>query len=152
MCALHSYLLTLRGDLPQFNANFKKAEDEDDNSGMLKAFIEVASCMHQVIKPNADSSGPEIKTDLNPADLSCTCKGFRKMGLCSHVISITAEFIPGEYDRSHLEHLLERVSTKIRGAHGPKKTAAGRQFQPDDVDDNESEEDDEWEDVDLDMD
>ena len=40
----------------------------------------------------------------------------------------------------------------IRGAHRPKKTASGGQFQPDDVDDNESEEDDEWEDVDLDMD
>ena len=70
----------------------------------------------------------------------------------SHIIAITAEFIPGKYDRSHLEHLLERVSDKIRGAHRPKKTASGTQVQPDDVDDQEMEDDDHWEDLDLDMD
>ena len=141
----------MSGDLPHGD-DFKEAEEKGDNEEMLKAFIETASCMHQLIHPNADSSGPEIKTDLNPADLSCTCKGCRKMGLCSHIIAITAEFIPGKYDRSHLEHLLERVSDKIRGAHRPKKTASGTQVQPDDVDDQEMEDDDHWEDLDLDMD
>ena len=149
MC--YSYLLTLRGSLPRHDKAFTEANDKGDNEGMLKAFIACASGMHQVLLPSPDSEGPEITTPLNPADLGCTCKGFRKIGLCSHVIAITAEFIVGEYDRSYLESLLERVSEKTRGAHRPKKVAPGNQVQPNDNDD-ESEEEYDWEDQDLDMD
>ena len=91
MC--YSYLLTLRGSLPRYDKAFTEANDKGDNEGMLKAFIACASGMHQVLLPSPDSQGPEITTPLNPADLGCTCKGFRKIGLCSHVITITAEFI-----------------------------------------------------------
>ena len=149
MC--HSYLLTLRGSLPRYNKAYTEADDKGDNEGVLKAFIECASGMHQVLLPSPGSEGPEIGTSLNPADLACTCKGFRKIGLCSHVIAVTAEFIIGEYDRSYLESLLERVSEKTRGAHSrPKKVAPGNQVQPDELDD-ESEEEAGWEDQDLDM-
>ena len=149
MC--HSYLLTLRGSLPRYNKAYTEADDKGDNEGVLKAFIECASGMHQVLLPSPGSEGPEIETPLNPADLACTCKGFRKIGLCSHVIAITAEFIVGEYDRSYLESLLERVSEKTRGAHSrPKKVAPGNQVQPDELDD-ESDEEADWEDQDLDM-
>ena len=152
MC--HSYLLTLRGSLPRYNKAYNEADDKEDNEGVLKAFIECASGMHQVLLPSPESEGPEIGTPLNPADLACTCKGFRKIGLCSHVIAITAEFIIGEYDRSYLESLLERVSEKTRGAHRPKKVAPGNQVQPDDNDDESDDESDgeaDWEDQDLDM-
>ena len=149
MC--HSYLFTLRGSLPRYNKAYNEADDKGDDEGVLKAFIECASGMHQVLLPSPESEGPEIGTPLNPADLACTCKGFRKIGLCSHVIAITAEFIIGEYDRSYLESLLERVSEKTRGAHSrPKKVAPGNQIQPDELDD-ESEEEAGWEDQDLDM-
>ena len=78
---------------------------------------------------------------LHVHNLTCTCKGYRRVGICAHVVAITALFIPGEYDREYLKTLADKLTTTKRKAHRPKNVVAGNRIQPH----GDSEEDEEEE-------
>ena len=98
---------------------------------------------HVMIITNPDPSqlGNCAKSSLNPAFLTCTCKGYRRVGICAHVVAIIALFIPGEYDREYLKTLADKLTTTKRKAHRPKNVVAGNRIQPH----GDSEEDEEEE-------
>ena len=62
---------------------------------------------------------------FNPAELICTCKGFKISSNCSHEVAVTALFIsdaqcvPGRtsFDKTYLENLVEKVAQVTRAAH-----------------------------------
>ena len=86
--------------------------------------------MHCVLtrKPDMVIEGDFPACKLNPAHLTCTCKGFRMRALCAHVIVITALYITDamcigdatSYDKTYLELLCEKLSTTKPASHRPK--------------------------------
>ena len=146
------YIKTLKGRVPDQAPRYKNA-DEDDAKEQLLAVIEVTESMHSVVCPTTvDEDWCSL---WNPAGLSCSCKGFRMCGLCSHVLAVTVwlDKTVG-FDRAYLESLLEKLCEKSkRAAHRPSKTAAADRIQPHgDSESKESSVDDEEEDLDADLD
>jgi hypothetical protein len=104
----------------------------------------------------ARSLGNFVSSVLNPAELVCTCKGFRMVSNCSHEVAVTALYIPDadcvpgktSYDKAYLETLVEKVSAVSRASHRPRKIVGGAHIQPrdDTVEDDDDEEDEEDED------
>ena len=90
---------------------------------------------------------------MNPAALVCTCKGYRMIGLCSHVMTVTATYILDKechgggktYDQEDLEQLV----TKKRTSHRPHAVVGGAHIQPHGDSEDESEPGDEDLDEDL---
>ena len=144
------YKEVLNGRDPKYYRAFNDAEP--DSKEALLAWIEVAQSMHSVFVQGKGPTGMYISSMLNPAELVCTCKGFKVSSNCSHTIAITALFVtdamcvPGKksYDNAYLETLLEKVSAVTRAAHRPRKTVGGSHIQPtDDTRGDEEEDDDE---------
>jgi hypothetical protein len=84
--------------------------------------------------------GNFISSELNPAELICTCKGYKVSSNCSHTIAVTALFITDaqcvsgwkSFDRGYLEILLEKVARRTIRAHRPRNIVAGTRIQPTD--------------------
>ena len=110
--------------------------------------------------PGARSLGQHISSALNPAELVCTCKGFRMVSKCSHEVAVTALYItdaacvPGKtsFDKTYLETLVEKVSAVSRASHRPRNTVGGAHIQPrdDTVEDDEDGDDVPWDSEDVD--
>lgn len=125
----------------------------------LIALLEVCQSMHMVMPRGDGPTGTYISSKLNPAELVCTCKGFKVSSNCSHEVSVTAlyltdaECVPGKtsFDREYLETLLEKVSTVTRRASRPRNTVPGNRIQPtDDTVEAGDNEEDEGEEEDVD--
>jgi hypothetical protein len=126
---------------------------ETGSKEQLLALIDICQSMHMVMLRGDRPLGMFISSLLNPAELVCTCKGFRMTSTCSHIVAITALHItdamcvPGKtsYDQTYLEALVEKVSAVSRASHRPRNTAGGSHIQPrDDTvedDDDKKEED-----------
>ena len=56
----------------------------------LLALIDICQSMHMVMLRGPRRPGRFIISLLNPAELVCTCKGFRMTSNCSHEIAIAA--------------------------------------------------------------
>ena len=122
---MHKYNAACRGEAPA-------AKEGDTTKQRLLNLIDICQSCHLVLYSNVDAADyPTSK--LNPANLSCTCKGFRMIGLCSHVICVTAVFVPEEYTSEYLQKLAAKLVEKPkRKAHRPKKTVGGTRIQPED--------------------
>ena len=119
----------------------------------LLALIDICQSMHSIMVRGSRPLGTFVSSLLNPAELVCTCKGFRMTSTCAHIVAITALFItdamcvPGKtsFDQTYLETLVEKVSAVSRASHRPRNTVGGSHIQPRDdtvEDDEDSEEDD----------
>ena len=106
--------------------HYKAFKDADGGSkAELEALIEVCQSMHLVMPLNGSAPGSFISSELNPAELICTCKGFKISSNCSHEVAVTALFIsdaqcvPGRtsFDKTYLENLVEKVAQVTRAAH-----------------------------------
>jgi hypothetical protein len=157
-CSLlpQDYMLTLNGEGPVHYKAFKDADGGSKEE--LEALIEVCQSMHLVMPLNGNAPGSFISSELNPAELICTCKGFKVSSNCSHEVAVTALFIsdaqcvPGRtsFDKTYLENLVEKVArVTFRAGHRPRNTVAGTRIQPRD-DTVEEEGDGEESDEDLD--
>jgi hypothetical protein len=126
----------------------------------LEALIEVCQSMHLVMPLNGNAPGSFISSELNPAELICTCKGYKVSSNCSHTIAVTALFITDaqcvsgwkSFDRGYLETLLEKVARRTRAAHRRqgRNIVAGTRIQPTDDTVEEEGDGEESEDEDLD--
>ena len=113
--------------------------------------------MHRITHLPSVVAFPACK--LNPAALSCTCKGFRMISLCSHVIATTCEYIVdadcqptfSSYSRDMLDMMLQKLVNIKPAAHRPRATLGGTRIQPN-TDEVPDEEEDEEEDIDSDYD
>ena len=122
---VHKYNAACRGEAPA-------AEEGDTTKQRLLNLIDICQSCHLVLYSNVDAADYPT-SELNPANLSCTCKGFRMIGLCSHVICVTAVFVPEEYTSEYLQKLAAKLVEKPkRKAHRPKKTVGGTRIQPED--------------------
>eukprot|EP00966_Prymnesium_polylepis_P084095 1946501-Prymnesium_polylepis.2 len=54
----------------------------------LQSFIEVADALH-VVEYGEDAGRDAPPSELNPDALVCNCKGFRHVGICSHVMAVS---------------------------------------------------------------
>ena len=143
------YLRTIIGEDPPMD-DFSSDDDAMTMDGKgqfasekkLAETVKVCQSMHMVLPPAPGDDGTSacFECELNPAKLTCTCKGFRMIGLCSHVIVVTALYIPNMYSLDYIENLVETIATK-RAPQRPKKARKGSQMQPDS--DNDEEADDE---------
>jgi len=110
--------------------------------------------------PGPRALGQHISSALNPAELVCTCKGFRMVSNCSHEVAVTALYITDaacvagktSFDKTYLETLVEKVSAVSRASHRPRNTVGGAHIQPrdDTVEDDEDEDDLPWDSDDVD--
>ena len=72
---------------------------------------------------------------VNPMRLVCTCKGYRKIGICGHVIAVNHRC-----NKLNIKLELERMEKKRKAGSGPRKQATGRrQMQPESSSDEASE-------------
>ena len=149
-------MLTLNGEGPVHYKAFKDADGGSKEE--LEALIEVCQSMHLVMPLNGNAPGSFISSELNPAELICTCKGFKVSSNCSHEVAVTALFIsdaqcvPGRtsFDKTYLENLVEKVARVTYRATGTRRhVVAGNRIQPRD-DTVEEEGDGEESDEDLD--
>lgn len=154
---VRDYILTLAGDVPR---NDKAFLDGTSGKECLIALIDICQAMHCVLtrKPDMVIEGDFPACKLNPAHLTCTCKGFRMRALCAHVIVITALYITDamcigdatSYDKTYLELLCEKLSTTKPASHRPKNTVGGAHIQPHGDSDEQSENGSSGDDEDLD--
>ena len=70
----------------------RPAPDATTVKEKLLALIDICQSMH-VVMPQGDGANGFPVSRMNPACLVCTCKGFRMIGLCSHVIAATATYV-----------------------------------------------------------
>ena len=105
----------------------------------LCALINVCQAMHVIyMRQEGDALGMYPASLLNPAELCCTCKGFRVSCNCSHTVAVTAMYlkeehcVPGRrpFDAAFLEALLEKLPTTRRRSHRPLGIRPGNRFQP----------------------
>lgn len=149
---IKDYRDTLKGTPPSRYSDYVDAEAGSKEE--LLALIDICQSMHMVMPRGARPAGRFIASLLNPAELVCTCKGYRMTSNCAHEVAITACFITDamcvagktSFDKTYLKTLLEKVSTVSRASHRPRNTVGGSHIQPrDDVveDDDVNEEDEE---------
>jgi hypothetical protein len=132
-------------------SQMKEYVEAVDLRAELVALIQLCQSMHYILVPTdkaleqAGDNMPDV--EMNPCKLMCTCKGFRMIGLCSHTMALTCRLDNG-YNQAFLESLLQKLVTKKRAKHRPKKTVGGKHKQPhgdsssDDSDHNDDYEDD----------
>ena len=65
----------------------------------LQSFIDVADALH-VVEYAEDAGRDAPPSELNPANLVCNCKGFRRVGICSHAMAVN--HLLGELDVARL--------------------------------------------------
>ena len=128
------FVKTLKGELPEKDKDFLEASSVMDE---VKALIDVCQSMHCIMPFTEGTSTPIC--DLNPAQLCCTCKGFRMQALCAHVIAVTADYVTDDmcrdgaasYDATHLEKLVAKLAEKgKRASHRPRNVVGGAHIQP----------------------
>lgn len=142
-----NYLRTIRGRPP---SSFEDYVEGTTNKELLMALISVCQSMHMVMKLHTDGSHGVAVCKLNPLGLSCTCKGYRMVGICAHVIAVTCIRCDEEsYNEAFLDNLLAQLVKKKKASHRPRKTARARQKQPHGDSDSDEVEPEEW-DNDLD--
>ena len=133
-------------------------EADSGSKEELEALCDVCQSMHMVMSLGKGfPPGSFISSELNPAELICTCKGYKISSNCSHTVAVTALFITDaqcvqgrrSFDRYYLEQLLEKVARRTVRAHRPRNIVAGTRIQPTD-DTVEEEGDGEESDDDLD--
>ena len=149
--------MALEGEEPK---HYKPYWDADSGSKEeLVALCDVCQSMHMVMSLGKGfPPGNFISSELNPAELICTCKGYKVSSNCSHTIAVTALFITDaqcvsgwkSFDRGYLEILLEKVARRTRAAHRPRNIVAGTRIQPTDDTVEEEGDGEESEDEDLD--
>jgi hypothetical protein len=149
--------LALEGEEPR---HYKPYYDADSGSKEeLVALCDVCQSMHMVMSLGKGfPPGNFISSELNPAELICTCKGYKVSSNCSHTIAVTALFITDaqcvsgwkSFDRGYLETLLEKVARRTRAVHRPRNIVAGTRIQPTDDTVEEEGDGEESEDEDLD--
>ena len=107
----------MKGAEPTLDTDYNAAKGHKKK---LSALIEVCQSMHMVTMPTGNTDGDRgtlISSPLNPAELVCTCKGYRQTSNCAHQIAINALYVKDNqcisdydnYDRSQLEAMLEKV-------------------------------------------
>ena len=104
----------------------------------LLTLIDICQSMHMVMLRGERPLGFHISSLLNPAELVCTCKGFRMISNCAHEVAITALYVtdamcvPGKtsFDQTYLETLIEKVSAVSRASHRPRNVVGGSHIQP----------------------
>ena len=150
--------MTLEGQEPKY---YKPYYDADSGSKEeLVALCDVCQSMHMVMSLGKGfPPGNFISSELNPAELICTCKGYKVSSNCSHTIAVTALFITDaqcvsgwkSFDRGYLEILLEKVARRTFRANGTRRRiVAGTRIQPTDDTVEEEGDGEESEDEDLD--
>ena len=148
--------MTLEGQEPKYYKPYCEADSGSKEE--LEALIDVCQSMHMVMSLGKGfPPGSFISSELNPAELICTCKGYKVSSNCSHTIAVTALFITDaqcvrgwrSLDKVYLETLLEKVPRRTVRAHRPRNIVAGTRIQPTD-DTVEEEGDGEESDEDLD--
>ena len=148
--------MTLQGEEPKYYTAYKEADSGSKEE--LEALCDVCQSMHMVMSLGKGfPPGSFISSELNPAELICTCKGYKISSNCSHTVAVTALFITDaqcvrgrrSFDRYYLEQLLEKVARGTVRAHRPRNIVAGTRIQPTD-DTVEEEGDGEESDEDLD--
>ena len=148
--------MTLHGEEPKYYTAYWEADSGSKEE--LEAVCDVCQSMHMVMSLGKGfPPGSFISSELNPAELICTCKGFKVSSNCSHTVAVTALFITDaqcvrgwrSFDRYYLEQLLEKVARRTHRAHRPRNIVAGTRIQPTD-DTVEEEGDGEESDDDLD--
>jgi|TARA_B110000027_G_C16027444_1_gene259222 hypothetical protein len=105
----------------------------------LMSCIKICQSMHAVFNV---PSGIYPPCDLNPLHLICTCKGFRKTSICSHIVAVTV-FQEDEdgYDEAYLDSLLKKLCEKPkRASHRPNAVVGGARIQPHGDSDSDSDE------------
>ena len=145
---------TLLGDEPSRSKAYKDAESLEEQ---LNVLIRICTSQFYVLVAGENATYMPTNEQLNPANLSCVCKGYRGFGICSHVIMCNT-LHPDGYQIAYLKGLFERLCEKPkRAAHGPKRTRGGTSIQPQgdsasesDEDEEPKEFDDQFEDLDLD--
>ena len=126
---IFSYYRCLQGLPPEKFKGYMEAEEVEDE---LKATIKICLSMHMVLLPIKSGGIPLIQSELNRADLSCTCKGFRLKGLCSHVVAVTVAWgLDEEFGMDELDSYLRHVSDRRMRSHRPKQARRGNQIQGD---------------------
>jgi hypothetical protein len=151
------YKLTLQGEEPKYYTAYKEADSGSKEE--LEALCDVCQSMHMVMSLGKGfPPGSFISSELNPAELICTCKGYKISSNCSHTVAVTALFITDaqcvrgrrSFDRYYLEQLLEKVVRRTFRTNGTRRPiVAGTRIQPTD-DTVEEEGDGEESDEDLD--
>lgn len=129
--------MTLHGEEPKYYTAYWEADSGSKEE--LEAVCDVCQSMHMVMSLGKGfPPGSFISSELNPAELICTCKGFKISSNCSHEVAVTALFIsdaqcvPGRtsFDKTYLENLVEKVAQVTRAAHRPRNLRAGTRIQP----------------------
>ena len=64
----------------------------------------------------------------------CTCKAFKNITLCAHVVAVTALYKPMLYDEKYSQTLIQSLRNNVRKAHRPKRARGCRFVQPEEVD------------------
>ena len=122
------YTCVLKGDEPPPDAN----EATDDSLENLKRVMELCGALHWVCA--APTPGLVFDCDLNPGLLSCTCKSSRATTICSHIIAVTALYIPSTYSADYLQDLLKKLCKKgKKKAHRPRNALGGQYMQPEGI-------------------
>ena len=86
------YKLTLQGEEPKHYTAYKEADSGSKEE--LEALCDVCQSMHMVMSLGKGfPPGSFISSELNPAELICTCKGYKISSNCSHTVAVTALFI-----------------------------------------------------------
>ena len=134
--AISDYNRLLLGLEPRQDKAYLAADDGDCTKGVLVASIRICQSMHCLFPPLGGGAEPPLPPNrYNPAKLVCTCKAFRKTGICSHLVAATAfwdltnEEGTGGYDLQFLKALLQPTSGR-RAAHRPTKTKKALTQQP----------------------
>ena len=118
--------------------------------------------MHCLFITNRRGDGGVPACKLNPAQLTCTCKGYRMRNICAHCVACTACYITDAqcaagyelYDYNYLTMLVEKLVTTKPAAHRPRRTVGAQRIQPhgdssedDEEDEEEADSDDELDDT-----
>ena len=107
-CDIRRYERACAGELPT-----KKCS--------IDALMELCSCL--VIVQSAPDASVCIECDANPFTLMCACKGYRKIGICSHVLACTHRILktkPPELRATHAECNLNLLTEKLSSKKGAK--------------------------------
>lgn len=90
--------------------------------------------MHKVTRPEEPEKSC-LPCRSNPMKLVCTCKGSRKIGICSHIIAVNHRCAVINIG-SELMHMEKK---RKRGKGRAKQAVGRRQVQPDSSEDEASE-------------
>jgi len=138
---INDYKRAMCGEAPRHYERYNEAESGSKEE--IHALIDICQSMHMVLLPSQHDLGHAChkftSSSMNPGALVCTCKGFRMIGECAHIIAVTCtEVIDAmcvdartSYNKAYLETLVEKLTSTKRAAHRPCATVGGSRIQPD---------------------